>query len=495
MKIYKLEITNTSGETKEFNFEDKTLFHSKNNNRGKTLLMRTIMHALGVQITFPRDIDDNINPEDEIRTTKIQIIGNDGVRWNIKREKNEVSAWSEEHPNEYFDTSSSGIENSYKRHISELYKEIMNISKWPTKNNIPLSINYIADAIYKDQDYPILSGHTELYSSMYSRDAYDKFLTIAFMNNKIRNIMTDEAKTDGKNILSWKIKEISEMISSIDDESKNAGEFTEAEADLIKEYDRKIKLNRRKYYHLKKAQEIPASNTDGGELSWYLNNGIINKEQYENIVKKLKDKNIKMSIDKTKINQSLNLMYGELNSEFSSLQREKKKVIGERILPINLNNQELINSYKQKLMKYEEELNNINDNAINKRKTKSEYINLTKTMTNASLDNAVIKLKEMRGETNDGASNSGSDRYLKGILHYLDYMKKFDGKFPIMIDSIFMDEIDSTMKKKLIKLLESLDRQVILTSTVKEDDKSNHFDDFKNSNFSIKELVDKKLFH
>lgn len=465
MKILKFAIEDKNGKIYEVSFDDYNIIWSEENNTGKTLLSRLLIMALGGNMHLPRGTKHK-DFLSEINNIGIQF-EHENITYSIKRKivNNSCDNYLiiEGVP---YDTES----NTSGTHVYEFYKQI--IGWYPINKDKPLSINYLLNFLYKDQDFGVTEFSPLLFPSMYNIKTIDKYMLFKLCKNeKIENLEFEEIeKTESKveviSILKNIMHDSYESINSNNSISEYDKNKLKNEMKTINALQNEVNvLDREIYKRDDRRNKILASNI---EILRVLQ--IFNNEEAEIYSAKLKDKIY--DVNKTLIDVSV------LKNKRSEL-INKIKICKENIKTI-LNGREtqLVEQpplIVQKIQKIAHEFTN----QIEEQKSKNNLQQIVKNFIFSFLkDNrefSLSKVKEWRG---GNASNSGSDLFLREIAKYLHIIENFPGNFPIIIDGVFMNEVDDEAKNKIINFLKNSKKQIIIT-TIKNIENIKILDEFK----------------
>lgn len=451
MKILKIGIQKINEKTCNVSFNDHNVIWSYSNNTGKTLMTRLIIIGLGADMHLPRS-KGNTEFLKEIKNIGLNIVHNN-KNYTLKRKvKNGVL-------DEYL--TINGVAYNVKSsssgtHVSDFYKKI--IGWYPYNLGKPLSINFMLNFLYKDQDFGITEFSPLLFPSMYSITVIDKYMLFKLcLNQKIDD--THFEVVDKNALKNEVVNILDDIINKNDIESNSKDIFTEYEKKLIKEQMKRIKelqieVNSIDKELYKKDGRRAKNLTSSISMLRALN--VINDEEVERFSVKLNERVSSITdtlIDTEQIKDIRTNLITEIKKS-----RDAIKVILNGRSPISFEQPfAIIESIAKVKNQYVSEIEE-----HSKREEKQNLIkNSVFSFLRANREKSLKTVEDWRG---GNASNSGSDLFLREIAKYLHIVKDFPGDFPIIVDGAFMNEVDEKVKEKVVSHLNATGKQIILTT-------------------------------
>lgn len=515
MIIKKIAIGNSSEAFIEERFQNKTnIIFSDDNNKGKTILMQSIVYSIGYDSIWPV----GFNPKNYYFYSKISF---NGIDYEFLRHNNSILVIGNDQ-NYIFNSISE-----FKYFIS---KEVIQIPYIPKDGQLKISdLSLFYELFFLGQDKRNTSNII-----VKSFNNKGDFLNMIFSHQGISNVVFDEAldveelKTK-KGELEEKIKierkkiqilkknpKIANYVSSlannedferIKDRLKDLhNSITELRKQRNREENRKIKLDfligeLNSLNRSLKEGKVKCSDCGSSKITFtnddfefdvsnqYVRNSIIASIK-ENI--KLKEdivKELDQIIEREQI--EINKLLETPNPEFSNYVLFESEIRDSR---------EIDNSVailRDELTEIENQIKAIN-NGIEQNKLKQQEL-LEKIISEITRlyriidSNGTMTINGLFTKSNETFSGSEEQEFYFCKIVALNNILKHN--YPIIIDSFREGELSTGKEEKMIEEFVKLNKQVILTSTLKREEYSaDKYSSFKEVNtIDYSKLVDSKL--
>lgn len=488
MKIIRAGFGNQKEAFIEENFLDGVnIIYSNENNKGKTLLIQGILYAIGNEAIFPSGFQSG----EYYFFAEILI---KGKIYKFLRKKNTIVTVGD---NIYRVCNSIG---EFKRFVNENIFDLPLILKDDKR--------IIADPMLYYQIFFI--GQDKRNSSNIFNNGYynknDFFNMLCTLNGFPLVDIEEEEKEINNKISEYKIeiKKIKKMMKFFKDNPKiasftNKGIDKESFDEVKKELDN-IVINISNYKKLRKSAYVRKTNLENligelrsinynvkkgtvcclncgsknisytnGDISFDISNTLIRNEIMNSIEQQIEaEKNLideadqNISIWQEKLNNEMLKNYSNLNEILLySDDIMSSKECDEKI-------SELIDNIK-KLEKIKQEMSFQNKQAIEKSKLmKAEILKIMNEKIKELDPNSRIKFEELFTKNRENFSGSEEQEfYFCKIIALNEYFKS---DFPIIIDSFRDGELSSTKEKIMLEAYKILNKQIILTSTLKKEE-------------------------
>ncbi|WP_250462343.1 hypothetical protein [Microbulbifer litoralis] len=464
---------------------------SDDNNRGKTLVMQGLMFSLGYESIFP----SSFNYKDKYFYSEVEF-GN--ITYEFLRKRNSIAIMTED---------AMQIFNSVgeaRYFLDEFVFSIPRIQKEGRNVLVDLSLLYELFFIGQDNRNPSgLISKGRFNKSDFKAMVYD----LAGLSDNQFNI--DDIKSIKENIKSLKLqlKEVRRKISIIR-QNPNIAEIASRTYDSevvqgkikriseINENISKLKRSRQREINRKSKlenliAELNSLNRDlsegnvqcgdcGSDKIVYSNNDltfeISNIDVRNGIIKSI-DQNIRQKADIIMdFSGEINSFQRELNEEMKDTPPNFQQIVlyqEQTISEVDFDDQAF--SLSNQIKALEDQLNsytNIDESLKEERKSFDD--NLLKEM------NDLYKAIDPSGNlvfedifTKKGSTFSGSEGQEFYFCKVIALKKLLKHNFPIMIDSFRDGELSTGKETKMLEIYKKIDSQVILTSTLKDEEYSN----------------------
>lgn len=485
------------GDKKEAFIEDRltqglNVIYSDDNNRGKTLVLQGLMYSLGYESIFPSSFDY----KNKFFYTQIEINGN---TYEFLRKSNSLAIRTRD---------SIQIFNSIGEVKYFINKYIFNLPKIHKDGRaflVDLSLFYEMFFVGQDNRNPSgLISKNQFNKSDFKSMVYDYAgLSIDSVNiddikdikTKISNLKTRRKEEKKKLSLfknnpnvaeicskSYNSERYQEKIKVIAELNNNISKITRTRQ---REFNRKYKLEQlvKELHSLNRdlsqghvhcgecgSDKIVYSNND---LSFDISNidvrnGIL-KSIYENIVQKeelIEDYNIEIN----SLQNKLSLELKDTPPDFQTIVLYQEQLLSEKD-----SDQELID-ISNEIRTLESQLSSSEQvdetSKVNRIKFERRLLRLM---------NALYKMIDLNGNlffedifTKNTTTFSGSEGQEFYFCKILAIGKILKHDFPIIIDSFRDGELSSAKEEKMLSIYQKLNKQVILTSTLKNEEYSNN---------------------
>ena len=471
--------------------DDLNVIFSDDNNRGKTLVMQGLMFSLGYESIFP----SSFNHKDKYFYSEVEV---DNVHYEFLRKRNSIAIKTED----AIQIFNSVGETRY--FLDEFVFSVPKIKKNGRNALVDLSLLYELFFIGQDNRNP---------SGLISRGQFNKtdfkemIYDLAGLSDNQAN--TDDIKTIREEIKSLKIqlKDVRKKISIIR-QNPNVAEL------VSRAYDSEIVQ--------KKIKSISEINKEISKLKRSRQREINRKSKLEQLVTELNSLNRDLSEGNVKCGDcgSDKIVYSnsDLTFEISNIDvrngimrsigqniRQKSDIIMDFSAEINLLQRDLNEEMKdtppnfQQIILYKEQAVSEVDfddqafslsNQIKALEDQLEsYTNIDESLKeerNSFNDNLLKEMNDLYKSidpggnlvfedifTKKGATFSGSEGQEFYFCKVIALKKLLKHNFPIMIDSFRDGELSTGKEAKMLEIYKSIDGQIILTSTLKDEEYSN----------------------
>lgn len=471
--------------------DDLNVIFSDDNNRGKTLVMQGLMFSLGYESIFP----SSFNHKDKYFYSEVEV---DNVHYEFLRKRNSIAIKTED----AIQIFSSVGETRY--FIDEFVFSVPKIKKDGRNALVDLSLLYELFFIGQDNRSP---------SGLISRGQFNKtdfkemIYDLAGLSDSQAN--TDDIKTMREEIKSLKtqLKDIRKKISIIR-QNPNVAELVSRayDSEVVQEKIKKISEINKNISKFKRSRqreinrkskleqlvtELNSLNRDlsegnvqcgdcGSDKIVYSNNDLtfeISNIDVRNGIMRSIGQNIRQKSDIIMdFSAEINLLQRDLNEEMKDTPPNFQQIIlykEQAVSEVDFDDQAF--SLSNQIKALEDQLKshtNIDESLKEERKSFND--NLLKEMNDLykSIDPAGNLVFEDIF-TKKGATFSGSEGQEFYFCKVIALKKLLKHNFPIMIDSFRDGELSTGKEAKMLEIYKNIDGQIILTSTLKDEEYSN----------------------
>ncbi|ERK28244.1 hypothetical protein [Clostridium intestinale] len=467
------------------------IVYSNENNKGKTILMQGIMYSLGNNPIFP----SGFNYNNYFFYTKLTV---QSKEYEFLRKKNTYIIRHED------SLQICNSETEFKYYIHKHIFSIPKITKSGSEKIVDLELfyqmffigqdkrnpsNVINNGYYNKQDYIdmlcYLNGYPMIHSDQYEDNknkqdikkyeekvkAMKKLMKFTKNNPNLSNFIN---KSSDRELFESKKKILNDISKNISEyKKKRARELTRMEKlkNLITELNslnRNISLGKVTCGNCG-SDKIIYSNED---VNFEVSNKIVRSQILDSIRESIE---IKEEIVKEFTN-NINIEQEKFNRELKESPFELSEILiySDEILSYEEYDNKIIELKKKIDILKNKIINSSEESETAKDKRKLMINSLLNIMKNvyADLDSAgILIFDDLFTKKDQTYSGSEEQEFYYCKLIALNYYFKHD--FPIIIDSFRSGEISSKKEKIMIKEFKKLNKQIILTSTLKEEEYNN----------------------
>ncbi len=517
MKVIEVAIGNNKESyiLSNFSKEKINIIYSVGNNRGKTIVLQTILYALGNTGMFPEDFK---TPDYYFYT---EITYNDRS-YKFLRKKNGISVLCNNNIEEL--TFFPDI-RSFQNYFSKTFFELPHVLHKDEDKMISIDTFYQIFFLQQDKRNTSNIQKTNMFNKkhfieMISNIKYEYFETQKDVLNKINDMKSIITKnTELKNFLEKSnINNIEKIpidtIEKIENEYnrylKKSNEFKSKKMKLIRKRSLKEgllsdidSLNRSldvgkvscmdcgsEKIVFKYSKDSMAFDITNTEMRKQIRKSIT--DEISNIASEIED--LESSIleeekDHLEYLENNNISPDWANLIFLNMKSIEGYDIRKSIIDLDIKNIELGKNIKKSLLEIKERKEQI-------KKTENEIVLLMNNKYNLfhQTSDYIEKYKGMFSKSTETISGSDSQEYHCFLL--LSLQEYLNHRFPIIIDSFREQEISTLTEEKMISLYSKLDNQIILSCTLKEEEYSaKKYDDLRINRIDFSTFEERKLLN
>lgn len=489
MKVKVVAFGNELESFVEDRFADQlSVIYSDDNNRGKTLVMQGLMYSLGYESIFP----SSFNYRDQYFYSKID---SEGEIFEFLRKNNSFIVRSE---------GSIQVFNSVTEFRYFFDKYIFSLPRIIKDNKIKMvDFSLFYELFFIGQDNRSSSG-------LISKGQFNK-LDFKNMVFSVAGLMVPESSTKDIEYIKEEIKSLKQKFKTIRKKitiirsNPNIAEY------VSKTYDSEITQD--------KVKKIRAIHNNLSEIKKARQREINRKVKLESLVGELGSLNRSLSEGNVKCGEcgSEKIVYSNDDLTFEISNTKVRQNILESIRNIILQKNEIITEFTESLNEEQDALNQelnsapadfqdvivYQDNILNDRDYDNESFNMSnrirfleeelnlkrsvlddnKKAQNELLDNILLEMTKIYKVIEPNGNLTFDDLFTKKDLTFSGseeqeyYFSKLmalnnvlNHDFPLIVDSFRDGELSTQKEEKMLDIYKSLDKQVILTSTLKKEE-------------------------
>ncbi|EEX31056.1 MULTISPECIES: hypothetical protein [Vibrio] len=488
-KILKVAFGNKDEAFIEDRFTDGVnVIYSNDNNRGKTLVIQGLMYSMGYESIFP----STFSYKDKYFYSEVEI---DNQKYSFLRKSNNVSIRGED----FFQIFNSIGEMKY--FISKNIFNIPKIIKDGRETLVDLTVLYELFFIGQDQRKPSSLISTNYYKKADFKNMIYQLYGFDDNNRDLEDIDSLKKKL---NLLKDDLKRVKKRIS-IYNESKSVSKITS------RMYDSE-QVN-------KKSKAIAEINSEISKIQRSRQSEINRKNKLENLIKELNSLNREITAGNVKcadcngqnivfVNDTMTFDVSNVvvrNKILNSIKENielKESIIGDLTSQINFQQSRLLEELKdtppdfRDIVVYQQEIlasetadvesfrlqgeisllntrlynaNSLNTASIDSKRELDQKITNSMNKFYKNVDpNGILVFEDIF--TTKSSTFSGSEEQEFYFCKLLSLNEVINHNFPIIVDSFRDGELSSEKEDKMLEVYCSLGKQVILTSTVKQEE-------------------------